>query len=382
MVQKLPDSVDLSPLLRAIDADSVGVKIMSKKQKIERFLIKQLKTPAANILKQDALSIGAEFAVPASTISCLEPFVDGVLFATKSQLERLVKKESIQPFGLKELSNELRGFLVSSRFPTKIMGVLNINSDSFNPASRVEEKELMGRIEEMIKNGADIIDIGALSSRPNSEMIAEEEELERVARSIDMIYASKLTDQVIFSIDSYAPKVLEYALDRGFGIVNDITGGTNQKVLEIASRYDAELVIMHMQGTPQTMQSNPTYKDVVLEIDQFFRTQVANAQKAGVKKLILDAGIGFGKTLDHNLVIIASYGHFLHHGYPLLIGASRKSMISQISPSEVQNRLSGTLAIHLKAVENGASIVRTHDVYEHHQALQVQQAINGVNFYV
>jgi dihydropteroate synthase len=229
----------------------------------------------------------------------------------------------------------------------------------------------------MKNNGANIIDIGGVSSRPNSNEILEIEELNRVKPIIDEIYNSKLYEEIIFSLDSYRPLVLKYALDRGFKIINDITGLSNDEVCKIAGEYKSKVIIMHKQGTPKTMQNNPQYDDVIIDISEFFENRIKKANKFGIENIILDIGIGFGKTLDNNLNLIRNLEHFRKFNLPILIGASRKSMIDAIIPTPIEERLAGTLTIHLKSIENGASIIRCHDVKEHYQAIQIQKVINN-----
>ncbi|WP_419764791.1 MAG: dihydropteroate synthase [Arcobacter sp.] len=261
---------------------------------------------------------------------------------------------------------------------TKIMGIINANEDSFFKNSRFYGSSAVLKIEQMINDGADIIDLGGVSSRPGSLAVSEEEELSRVKPIIDLIYEEKLYENVRFSLDSYAAKVLDYALSKGFSIVNDITGLENDAVCKVASKYDAQVVIMHMQNNPQNMQQSPQYENVVFDIDKFFKERVEKAKSFGINDIILDVGIGFGKNLEHNLTLIKNLGYFSHFGFELLIAASRKSMINSIVESSPQERLPGTLAIHLESIKNGASIVRCHDVKEHFQAIQVQEAINSV----
>ncbi|PLY11399.1 MAG: dihydropteroate synthase [Arcobacter sp.] len=261
---------------------------------------------------------------------------------------------------------------------TKIMGIINANEDSFFKNSRFYGSNAVLKIEQMIIDGADIIDLGGVSSRPGSVAVSWEEELSRVKPIIDLIYEEKLYEKVKFSLDSYAPKVLDYALSRGFSIVNDITGLENDEVCKIASSYNAQVIIMHMQNNPQDMQKSPKYENVVFDIDKFFKQRVEKAKKFGINDIILDVGIGFGKNLEHNLTLIKNLEYFTHFGFELLMAASRKSMINSIVESSPQERLPGTLAIHLASIKNGASIVRCHDVKEHFQAIKVQEAINDV----
>lgn len=377
---KLDNTTNVNILLEKIGVTKEGAKILEKKSKINYIYIQDLKTPAANILKQDALSIGADLAVSKDTITCKDEFTDALLLASDTQLKTLSKKELVQPFGLKTFAKELQDFLHVKKYPTKIMGVLNANEDSFFSGSRFEPSNALIRIEKMIEEGADIIDIGGVSSRPGSEPISDEEELARIKPIVDVIFENKLYQKVKFSLDSYSPPCLEYALQRGFSIVNDITALTNDEVAKVAAKYKATVVLMHMKGNPKDMQDNPVYENVIEEIDAFFTKRVAKAKEFGIEDIILDVGIGFGKSLEHNLLLLKHHEHFSHFGYELLIGASRKSMIDMISKSTIEERLPGTLAIHLKAVENGASIVRVHDVKEHVQALKVQDKINTIGF--
>ena len=376
-IYKLGSIKDKKSALKALGVESGGVGIMAKKMELMYFFIKDLKTPAANILKQDALSIGAELAVPGGVILCEKPTYDCILIGSRKHMELLSRKELAQPFGLKTIANELKRFLAVKSNPTQIMGVINANDDSFFEGSRFQKEDAIAQIKQMITEGADIIDIGAVSSRPNADEVSETVELERIKPICDTIASEKLYEEAIFSVDSYTPSVVEYALKSGFTLINDITGASDEAIINLAVKYDAKLCIMHMQGTPQTMQKNPSYDDVMVEVSAFFEERIAKCEALGLerKNIILDVGIGFGKTLEHNLTLIKNMAHFKVFGCEVLVGASRKSMIDKILPTPVEERLAGTLAIHLKAVENGASIVRCHDVMEHKQALAVAKML-------
>lgn len=377
-IYKLGPITDKKAALKALDVESGGVSIMAKKMELLYFFIKDLKTPAANILKQDALSIGAELAVPGGVILCEKPTYDCILIGTRKHMELLAKKELAQPFGLKTVALELKKFLAEKSYPTQIMGIVNANDDSFFAGSRFKAEDAIRQIEKMIDEGANIIDVGAVSSRPGSDAVSVEEELARIQPICDIIRSEKLYQRALFSVDSYAPEVVEYALKSGFGLINDITGASDERLIDLAVRYEAKLCIMHMLGRPQTMQKNPEYDDVMVEISDFFEERINKCESRGLGRehIILDVGIGFGKTLEHNLTLIKNMAHFKVFGCEVLVGASRKSMINKIISSSVDERLPGTLAIHLKAVENGASIVRCHDVKEHHQALSVLRAMS------
>ncbi len=374
---QLSNETDKDKILKHIGVSKEGIPLLKDKMELKYIYIKDIKTPAALILKQDALSIGAELAVHKNTILNIEKVTDALLIATNKQIKILSKKEKHQPFGLKEIADELKVFADEKKSKdVKIMGVINANDDSFFEGSRYKDEKAISKIESFIEEGAAIIDIGAVSSRPGSEAVSEEVEFERLKPIIDGIYKKDLSKKVDFSLDSYSPLSLKYALDKGFNIVNDITGLENDEVAKIVSKYNATVVIMHMKGTPKDMQKDPNYGNVLLEVDDFFEKRIEKAQNFGIDKIILDVGIGFGKKLEHNLLLIKHLNHFNRFGYPLLIGASRKSLIDMITPTVIKQRLPGTLALHLKAVENGATIIRCHDVKEHIQALKVQASLD------
>ncbi len=378
VVEKLSNTMDLHRELKQLGVDGGGVSILEDKGQLHLIRIRDLHVGAANILKQDALSIGADIAVPRGTVTASIPRVDVLLIATERQLQQLVKKEKTQPFGLKQLSSELESFChLKHDEPISIMGILNANDDSFYHASRFQGVKAIERIEMMIMEGADIIDLGGVSSRPGSKAVSAEEELSRVRPIIDALYEQKFYDKTRLSLDSYEPAVISYALEKGFHIINDITGLANDEVAQLCGSYGATAVIMHMQGNPVNMQENPSYSSVINDVELFFRERIVKAESFGVKEIILDCGIGFGKRLEDNLTLISHQGHYLRLGKKLLVGASRKSMIDEISPSNSDERLAGTLAIHLKALEQGASMVRVHDVKEHSQAIRVWKALRG-----
>lgn len=377
-IEHLSSSCNLKNALKALGVDGGGVSILKDKGQLHLIAIKNLHVGAANILKQDALSIGADLAVPKGTVTASTPLVDALLIANERQLKQLVHKEKGQPFGLKSVAQELERFC-GVHFPEKIevMGIINANDDSFYPLSRFQESNAVQKIEEMIIEGASIIDIGGVSSRPGSIGVSVEEELARVKPIIDLLYHKKMYEKIRLSLDSYAPSVIAYALERGFHIINDITGLANEEVAQLCGAYKATVVIMHAQGSPSKMQNNPQYTSVLHEVETFFIERLEKADKFGISNVILDCGIGFGKRIEDNCALIRHQKHFLALGKPLLVGASRKSMIDAISPASSENRLGGTLAIHLKAIEEGASIVRVHDVKEHIQAIALWKELRG-----
>lgn len=377
-IYKLGDIKDKKEALKKLGVESGGVSIISNKMKTLTFYISNLPTPAVNILKQDALSIGAELAVPSGVILCKESTYDCILIGTPKHIKILSKKELAQPFGLKEVAKELSKHIsIKKEYPIQIMGIINANSDSFFEGSRFLSQDAIVEIENMINNGATIIDIGAVSSRPNALIVSEDEEMKRIYDICDVIKDKELYKKAIFSIDSTTPKVIEYALNSGFSIINDVSGAKDDNIIKLAIKYGVKLVIMHIQGTPQDMQNDPKYKNIIVEISDFFQDKIDHCEELGLSRenIILDVGIGFGKTIEHNILLIKNMAHFKKFRCEILVGASRKSMIDNIIATDVQDRLSGTLAIHLKAIDNGASIIRCHDVSEHYQAIKVWNAI-------
>ncbi len=378
-VELLSNGIDKQRYLKELGVDSGGISILALKATHHTVYIRDLHVGAANILKQDALSVGADLAVPRGTVMAKTPYVDCILIATSRELEALSKKELAQPFGLKDVAKKLQEILkIKKPSKVEIMGVINANDDSFYSESRFNGNSAVEAIERMIDEGADIIDIGGVSSAPNSLYVDKDEEFRRLEPLFDAVKKAKLYNKVKFSIDSYEPEVITCALKSGFEIVNDITGLSNDAVSRLCASNNATAVIMHMQGTPQTMQNEPKYDNILSDIYSFFEQRITRAEFLNVKNITLDVGIGFGKTLEDNLMLIKHLGHFLTLGKPLLVGASRKSMIDKISASSPQDRLAGTLALHLEAVKNGASIIRVHDVKEHVQALKIQEALNKI----
>jgi len=378
-IYKLSNKIDIITAMQKLKVDKGGIAIMQKKAKLHFFYLKNIYCGASNILKQDALSIGAELIVPNGAVDCSIQYHDAILICNTKQLEILSNKEKAQPYKLKLLASFISKFKKQKTYSPKIMGVINANDDSFFSGSRFNGITAIKKIEEMIEDGADIIDIGGVSSRPGSEYPGIEEELKRVKPIIDEIYKQNLYQKVTFSIDSFEPKVIDLALNSGFKIANDITGLANEEVAKVVGRYNAKVCIMHIKGTPKDMQNSPYYDDVILEVDEYFNQRIEIAQKYGIEDVILDVGIGFGKRLEDNLKLLKHLEHFTHFGYELLIGASRKSMIDKIIPTPIEKRLPGTLAIHLKAIKNGASIIRAHDVAEHKQAIEVFKALQETN---
>ncbi|MDL0089112.1 dihydropteroate synthase [Campylobacter gastrosuis] len=375
---KINEKSNFDEICKSIAASTAGVNIMREKSTLNFIYIKDIKSPAANILKQDALSVGADLVTHKDTIFGREMLSNALLIGSNAQLKILAKKEKLQDFGLKNLAD----FLAQSfKKPSKpeIMGVLNINDDSFNEASRVDTKSGIEKAIKMIEQGASYIDLGGVSSRPGSEYCGRDEEFRRIKDIVAEICRQNLHEKAKFSLDSFDEYCLEYALNHGFKMINDITANPN--LAHLAKKYDAQFCLMHMQNDPKTMQNAPHYDDLIAQIDEFFKEKIEKSLANGAKNLVLDVGIGFGKTPQHNMILIKHLEHFTHFGYPLLVGASRKSVINFYHKSEVKDRLSGSLYLHLKSYENGASIIRTHDVFEHSQLFNLHLAYESENLW-
>lgn len=256
------------------------------------------------------------------------------------------------------------------------MGVLNLTPDSFSGDGIYKDvARAVAEAERIVEEGADIIDIGGESTRPGAALVETSEEIKRVISVLEKV-AKRVN--VPISIDTRKAEVARRAIEAGASIINDITGLEGDgNMLDIASRYSVKVVIMHIKGEPQTMQRSPAYDDVISQIMEKLRQLIGNAEEAGVKKenIIIDPGIGFGKTLEHNLEILNKLSQFKTLNRPILIGPSRKSFIGNILGAEPEERIFGTAAAVSIAIKNGADIVRVHDVKEIKQVAMVSDAI-------
>jgi len=259
---------------------------------------------------------------------------------------------------------------------TRFMGIINISSDSFYEQSRCNTTdEVLATAEKMTREGADFLDLGAESSRPGSKPISEQEEIDKLIPVISSLV--KIID-IPISVDTYKPIVAKEALKAGAKIINDITGlQKSPEMADVISMFGAGVILMHMKGSPNTMQKNPSYKNVVQEVKEFLEESVKISESAGISpdQIAIDPGIGFGKNQKHNLEILNNLEMFIELGRPILIGVSRKSFIGNILKSPPEGRLEGSLAASVIGVTKGVSIVRTHDVKETRKAIKVTEAI-------
>jgi dihydropteroate synthase len=245
------------------------------------------------------------------------------------------------------------------------MGILNITPDSFYPGSRYNsEAEIIKAAVKMAEDGADIIDVGGYSSRPGAKDISPEDESGRVLKAIRLI-RNELPD-VIISVDTFRSEIAREAIEScGADMINDISGGeADINMFAIVCKLNVPYILMHMKGTPETMQNNPVYEDVVAEILRWFGERIHRLRAAGLKDIIIDPGFGFGKTTDHNFELLRRLGDFSVTGLPLMLGISRKGMIWKTLEISASEALNGTTALNAIALQNGADILRVHDVKE------------------
>lgn len=358
-----------------IKPDSIGYKIMKDKTQVLGFKIQGLKLQAMQILKQDAISVNAELVTPRDAILCERKCYDCLLFGTLKSLKLLTLKMQRQPFGLKTLSRELRSFIqfkINDKKSHKksIMSIINVESNSFYKEFSV--KDAIEKIYSDIELGTDIIDIGAASSRPNADIIESKIEIKR----LDSIFKEvrNIKTNIQFSIDTYNSETADAALNSGFSIINDISGSV-ESMAEILKKYPkTSYILTHIRGNPKTMQNNTEYENLILEIDKYFEEKLRFLHTQKISNVILDVGIGFGKSPTQNIELIAKLRHFKHFRKPLLVGLSHKSFLGEILGAKQDSRLIASVVADFIALSNGADIIRTHDLKEHLDMLKIYEA--------
>lgn len=252
-----------------------------------------------------------------------------------------------------------------------VMGILNVTPDSFYDGGKYfSEEKILKRAEAIISEGAEIIDVGGYSTRPGAENVSEEEELRRIIPAIKLI--RKNFARIIISVDTFRSSVANQSYEEGADIINDISGGMlDEQMFNTISKMKAAYILMHIQGTPQTMQKNPYYKNVVEEVKTFFSKKISALKELGKENIILDVGFGFGKTVEHNYELLEHLSEFKKFGFPILAGLSRKSMVNKILGIAPENALNGTTVVNTIALMNGADILRVHDVKEAKEAVKI-----------
>jgi dihydropteroate synthase len=394
-VLHIASPIDAERELRRINVDSGGIGMMASKMLTRCVKLQGLQCRQANILKQEMLALGGDAAVARGTVACSIDHTDVILIGTEKQLLRLCRKLAPQPFGLPALAVELKQVLshviqspkswktaqrdLSLERPL-IMGILNVTPDSFSDGNLYfDPQHAIDRALELAGEGADIIDIGGESTRPGAPPVTAGDEIKRVIPIISGL-AGKI--RCALSIDTWKSSVAHEAVAAGAEIINDISGFTfDRQMAAVAAQSGAGVVLMHTRGTPQVMQTNTTYADLIGEIMQSLRASVTMADEAGVSLhcIALDPGIGFGKEAVQNLEILRRLREFTTLGLPVLAGPSRKSFIGSVLSRDTGQRLCGTAATVALAVSNGAAILRVHDVREMRDVADMAHAITAGN---
>ncbi|MFQ5906205.1 MAG: dihydropteroate synthase [bacterium] len=388
---KLASHEEVIHEVKRIGVDEYAVPILASKAFALSIKVESLDCAQSNIIKQTALSVGADAAVARPVVTGCSEKTDLILFANQRQIEEITRRLHIQPFGLRDIADGLNRLLDQFSYThrislpeceldlsdrTYVMGVLNVTPDSFSDGGHhFEFNDAVDWGTRMADDGADIIDIGGESTRPGSDPVTLEEELSRV---IPVIEALSTKCDVPLSIDTHKSAVASEAIKAGCKIVNDISGLTFDELMaQTVAKKGVGLIIGHIRGTPKNMQQNPHYDDVMSEIMRELRASIQLAESKGVypTRIIVDPGIGFGKRLNDNLTIIRRLGELKSLGKPIMVGPSRKSFIGAILNLPVDERLEGTAAAITIAVANGANLVRAHDVKEMKRVCLLADAI-------
>lgn len=381
-------------LLKGLGADPYGIQAMLPKMIHVNIFLEGLECKVANIIKQEMLSLGGDAAVARGTVACSIPRTDVVLMGTFKQVQRFTEKIASQPFGLKRISHRVREVLkniftesVSVRTArrelqigrkTLIMGILNCTPDSFSDGGSFASPERA--VEEgirMAEEGADIIDIGGESTRPGSDPVPADEELRRVIPVIREI-AGRI--DLPLSIDTMKAVVAREALANGAEIVNDVSAMTfDDSMAKVVAEAGAAVVLMHMRGRPKEMQKGDlTYRSLQGEIIAFLQGRIEKAGEGGIapEQIMVDPGLGFGKTAADSMRLIRYLGEFKVLGRPIVTGASRKSFIGSVTGGEPRERVEGTAAAVTAAIMNGSRIIRVHDVATMKKVAAMADALN------
>ncbi|MBE1304942.1 dihydropteroate synthase [Clostridium botulinum] len=379
-----------------IEVHEGSVNIFMNKNSITPLKIFNVLAPAANIIKQEILALGGDCAVNKYCINCKVETSDIILLGTKRQYKKLLQKlKCMTFFRIEEIVGELENYIKNNGDVKtvlkdgreinyenlKVMGIINCTPDSFYEGSRKDSiEEALKTAEKMLKEGAEILDIGGESTRPGSDPVDEEEEIKRVVPVIREI-KNKFKD-VIISIDTYRANTAKAAIEAGADIVNDISAMKyDENMVKVVKEYDVPVILMHVKGKPKDMQVEPAYGDLMKEIHLYFNERIDYCKAHGISddKIILDPGIGFGKTVEHNLKIMNRIEELKSFNLPVLLAASRKATIGKVLGNlPAEERLEGTIALSCLAVDAGIQMVRVHDVKENIRAIRMLEAVRKI----
>lgn len=383
--------LSLSEELAGLRMNKGAPAILEAKGTVLPFKLVSVRTPAANIIKQEMLAAGGDCAVPAGCVTCAVDRVDVILLGTRKHYRILLYKLQQMPyFGIPGIAGELASVLeaqdketvladgrVLTYAQSVIMGIINATPDSFYVPSRSTASEAVAKAEQMLSQGAGILDIGGASTRPGTALVTAVEEQERVVPVLKEV--RRHFPESVLSIDTYWASTAEAALDAGADIINDVSAMEMDKdMLEVVVKTKAPVILMHMRGTPQNMQTQCDYQNVVQEVVVYLEKRANLLLERGVaaNKIILDPGIGFSKSPDQNLKLLQNLEAFTSGRYPVLLGTSRKSTIGIVLGGlPPEERLEGTMATTARGVAAGVNIFRVHDVEPNLRLARMLEAI-------
>ena len=390
---RLP-TASVTEAIASIGSDKASLPIFSEKREILPIKITGVRTPAANIIKQELLSAGGDAVTPRGCVNCAVPSCSILLLGTTRQYRRLLTKISAMPyFGLPDIAGQLEEMLKTSAPVTTladgrsityeqiaVMGIINVTPDSFFSGSRVNDEELLiTTAGKMLEEGAAILDLGAESTRPGSASIDGDEERRRLIPAVKLIHEH--FPEAIISVDTYRADTAREALAAGAHIINDISAmEKDPNMSDLVVESGAPIILMHMRGTPADMMNteNTVYDDITNQVTKYLvqRAEILTQRGVGKDKIILDPGIGFAKNTEQNLTLMRDLASLTAYGYPVLLAASRKTVIGQtLGGLPPEERLEGTIATSCAAVYAGAHMVRVHDVAANLRAIRVTEAI-------
>lgn len=382
----------LGEAIASIGVHPASMPIFNAKSAVVPLKLLKVRTPAANIIKQEMLAAGGDAAVPSGTVVCKDKYVDVLLLGTVKHYNLLLHKlAQMNYFGMDKIAEELRA-VVTPQLPQtvladgrvlsyekmRVMGILNVTPDSFYEKSRLANiDQVLRRAEDMLRSGADILDVGGESTRPGSESVDGDEERRRVLPVIRALRTK--FPQAILSVDTYRAQTAAEAIAVGADIINDVSAmEADAAMAETVVASNAPVILMHMRGTPKNMQQQCEYKNVVEDVAVYLqgRAGVLRERGVGADKIILDPGIGFAKNNQQNLLLMRDLHVLTSFGYPVLLAASRKRTIGAVlGDLPEEERLEGTIAASLQAVYSGAQMIRVHDVKENVRAVRMLEAI-------
>jgi dihydropteroate synthase len=391
-VLDLPDAAAAQQEIAAVGASAPAVPWMAAEATLRAVRLEAVGGRAASILKQEALALGAECAVAKSVAAFDDRPQSVVLIATLKQHRALAAKLRAQPFGLRVLADEVTQALAhfGGLWPgplrlgrhelplgqrTLIMGILNVTPDSFSgDGLGTDVAAAVDQAKRFADQGADLLDVGGQSTRPGSEDVPAEVERSRVLPVLERLAAEV---DLPVSIDTDKAEVAAAALDAGASLVNDVRALQGEGMQELVADRKVPVCVMHMLGSPRTMQEAPAYADVIADIHRFLVERVERCLEAGLTRdqVLIDPGLGFGKTVNHNLTVLRRLREFRSIGCPVLVGPSRKSTIGKVLDLPVEDRLEGTAAACAIAIHNGAHVLRVHDVREMVRVARMSDAI-------